>query len=347
MLSKDSFYMQLAIDEAKKGLGFTSPNPLVGAVIVKNDKILAKGYHKQLGTDHAEINAIKKVSPDDLKDSTMYVTLEPCCHYGRTPPCTEAIIKSGIKRVVIASLDVDERVSGKGLEALNNVGIETKVGVLEEETKKLNSIYFFTKKNKRPYIVLKAAITLDGKIATHKNDSKWLSSESCRYLVHKLRLKIKAIAVGRNTVINDKPKLNCRLPDFENKPIDKLVFSNHNDTSLFNSFAPNPGRNFIIDKKITASKDSFINFCNENEIDSVLVEGGGEIYTWFLENNLCDKVYLFYKLSFMGKDGVPIFNGKGIELIEEMQDFAMDNIQKIDNNILIELSRGESLCLLD
>ena len=148
MLRRDRYFMSLALNEAKKGIGSTSPNPMVGCVIVKNGKIISTGYHKKFGEEHAEINAIKNVSPTKLKSATMYVTLEPCCHYGKTPPCVDAIIQSGIKRVVIATKDPDERVFGRGIDLLNKAGIVTKVGVLEDDALKANSIYFYYKNTK-------------------------------------------------------------------------------------------------------------------------------------------------------------------------------------------------------
>jgi len=345
MMSKDKYFMSLAIEEAKKGIGNTSPNPMVGCIIVKNNKILSRGYHKKAGTDHAEIDAIKKLNEKELKNSTMYVTLEPCCHYGRTPPCVDTIIKSGIKKVVIAVKDIDERVSGKGIELLNNAKIITKVGVMEEEAIKLNSIYFYYKKYKKPYVVLKVALTLDGKIATNEGDSKWISNEESRYLVHKLRLRLKSIAVGKNTILKDKPLLNCRLPNYEDKIIDKLVFTNSNDRALFESFAKNEGRNFFIDKKITETRDSFINFCIENQIDSILVEGGAHVYTWFLENDLVDRVFVFYKPAFLGSDGIDVCLSKGKSLISELQEFSILNIKKLENNIMVDMIKGEEICL--
>ena len=339
----DEKYMNIALTEAKKGIGFTSPNPIVGTVIVKNNKILSTGYHKKIGGEHAEVNAINKLTNEQLKGSTLYVTLEPCSHHGKTPPCTDAIIKSGIKEVIIASNDIDERVNG--LKILHDAGIKIKTGILEEEALRINSLYFFYKKNKRPYIVLKAALTLDGKIAANSGDSKWISSENCRKIVHKLRLRLKAIAVGKNTLTIDKPRLNCRIKKYENKPVDKLIFSNENiDTS---SLPDNPGKTYIINRKISRSRESFIDFCNKNEIDSILIEGGGKVYTWFLENNLVDRIYLFYKPSFLGKDGVEVFTKTGTNFINELKDFKIIKTEIIDNNILIELSNGESLCLLD
>jgi len=343
--NNNEFYMDLALNEAEKGIGFTSPNPLVGAVIVKNNKILSTGFHKKDGEAHAEVNAIKKLSEKELQNSDLYVNLEPCPHYGRTPPCTDLIIKSKIKRVYIANSDPDSRVSGRGIEILQKAGISVKTGILEDKGKKLNSIYFFNRKNNRPYIVMKAALTLDGKIASFSGDSKWISNDKSREIVHKLRLKIRSIAVGHNTVIKDNPQLNCRLKGFENKPLDKLVFAEKKIEKF--SFAENSGNIYTIDRELSTDGKSFIDFCNEKRIDSVLVEGGSRVYSWFLKNDLVDRIFLFYKPAFMGNDGVPIIQERKINLIKSLSDYNINEVKIIDDNFMIDLYRGEALCLLD
>ncbi len=343
MHKNDQYYMSLALQEAKKGLGFTSPNPLVGAVIVKNDKILAKGFHKKYGTDHAEVDAIKKVSKVNLKNSTIYVNLEPCSHYGNTPPCVNAIIDARIKKVVISDTDPDTRVNTGGIRILKKAGIDVVAGILKNEARKLNSIYYFYKENKRPYIVLKSALTLDGKIASHSGDSKWISSENCRAITHALRLRLKSVAVGKNTVLADKTRLNCRLEGFEKKPVDKLIFTNRAINT--DCLAPNDGSVYYIDREQTRSKESFTNFCREKNIDSVLVEGGGRVYSWFLKNSLIDRVFLFYKPSFLGNDGIPVYLDRGIKQIRDLDEFNLVDVRIIDNNFMVEMSRGEPLCL--
>ena len=345
--NKDEYFMFLALKEAKKGLGYTSPNPMVGALLVKNGKILGKAFHKALGEFHAERVLIENLPQNIIKDSTMYVTLEPCNHEGRTPPCVPLIIKSGIKKVVIATLDPDKRVNGSGVNILKNSGIQIKLGIMEREANELNNIYMFYKKNRRPYIVLKAALTLDGKIATSSFDSKWISNDISREIVHRLRLRLKAIAIGKNTIKRDSPKLNCRLEGFENKIVDKLVFSEREDNKLTKSFAENDGKILFVPKKVSRDENVFFNFCVNNEIDSVLVEGGGKLYSYFLKKSIVDKIFLFYKPSFLGVNGVSIFQKKGQKFIKDLNEFKIDNVTELDNNIMVELSRGESLCLLD
>lgn len=327
----DKKYMTLALTEAKKGLGFTNPNPMVGAVIVKNNQILATGYHKVFGEDHAEIDAIQKLNPDQLRDATIYVTLEPCCHHAKTPPCTDTIIKSGIKEVVVASLDEDPRVKNKSVKILKKAGIKVRTGILEKEAKELNYIYFFNKKNNRPYIILKAALTLDGKIATHTGHSKWISNEKCRTIVQQLRSQVRAIVVGRHTWEKDQPRLNCRLPGFEKKQIKKIILSSNVEGINLNLCREAAGVS-------VSSPSAFLSYCQTHQIDSVLVEGGGQVYTWFLENNLVDKMYLFYKPSFLGTDGIPVFTKTGIDTIPQLNEFKVVQTQIIENNILVELA---------
>ena len=202
--------MQRAIELAKKGVGFVNPNPMVGCVIVKDDIIIGEGYHEFYGGFHAERNALTK-NVADFNGATLYVTLEPCCHHGKTPPCTDIIIEKGIKKVVVGLLDPNPLVAGKGISILQNAGIEVVTGVKEDEIKELNKVFLKYIKTKRPYVLLKTAMTLDGKIASHTGDSKWITNEMSRQLVHKLRSELMGIVAGIGTVIADDPMLNCRI----------------------------------------------------------------------------------------------------------------------------------------
>lgn len=208
----DNKFMKMALNEAKKGLGFTSPNPMVGAVIVKDGKVISKGYHHACGMPHAERDALANVRNNvSTENSTIYVTLEPCCHYGKTPPCTEAIIDAKISRVVCAMADPNPKVSGKGIEILRNNGIDVEVGLLEDEAKRLNEFFLTRQMKKRPFVALKIAQTLDGKTASHSGKSKWITGEKARNHGHFLRHKYMGILAGINTVISDDPMLNCRF----------------------------------------------------------------------------------------------------------------------------------------
>ena len=202
--------MQRAIALAKKGAGFVNPNPMVGCVVVKDNEIIAEGYHEYYGGLHAERNALTHTTAD-CKGATLYVTLEPCCHHGKTPPCTDIIIEKGIKKVVVGLLDPNPLVSGKGISILQNAGIEVVTGVEVDKIKELNKVFLKYIKTKRPYVILKTAMTLDGKIASHTGDSKWITNEKSRQLVHKLRSEMMGIVAGIGTVKADNPMLNCRL----------------------------------------------------------------------------------------------------------------------------------------
>lgn len=209
MSENNQKYMLRAIELAKLGTGFVNPNPLVGAVIVKNGRIIGEGYHMKYGTLHAERNALKNCT-ESPEGAEMYVTLEPCCHYGKNPPCTDAVIASGIKKVYVGSDDPNPLVAGKGIKILRENGIEVVTHFMKEECDKLNDIFFYYITNKKPYVILKYAMTADGKIATSTGKSKWISNEASREHTHQTRKKVAAILVGIGTVLNDNPMLNCR-----------------------------------------------------------------------------------------------------------------------------------------
>ena len=207
---QDIEYMQRAITLAKKGAGFVNPNPMVGCVVVKDNEIITEGYHEYYGGFHAERNALTNTTAD-CKDATLYVTLEPCCHYGKTPPCTEIIIEKSIKKVVVGLLDPNPLVAGKGIKILEDAGIEVVTGVEVDKIKELNKVFLKYINTKRPYVLLKTAMTIDGKIASYTGDSKWITNEKSRKLVHKLRSEMMGIVAGIGTVKADNPMLNSRL----------------------------------------------------------------------------------------------------------------------------------------
>ncbi|SHE32421.1 diaminohydroxyphosphoribosylaminopyrimidine deaminase [Marinitoga hydrogenitolerans DSM 16785] len=343
------YFMNLAIKEAKKGIGKVNPNPLVGAVIVKDGKIISKGYHEFFGGRHAEIMAIDnaKKNNNDIKGATMYVTLEPCSHFGKTPPCAYRLVKEGFKEVYIGMLDPNPLVNGNGIKILRNNGIKVQYGILEKQIKELNEIFITYITKKRPYIALKFAMTLDGFIATKKYDSKWISNEKSRKFVHKLRNYYSSILVGSNTLIKDNPKLTCRLKNGRN-PIriildEKGVFENKK-LNIFDE----KGRNIIFTKKII--KDSIknteiINEINIKEIikilyqkniDSILVEGGATVLSSFLKLNLVDKMHVFYSPKII-VNGVSPFRNITINSIRESIKFKCKKVKSIDDNVYWEL----------
>ena len=206
---EDEFYMKRAIELAKRGTGWVNPNPLVGAVIVKDDRIIGEGWHRKYGELHAERDALSRCM-EDTRGATIYVTLEPCCHHGKQPPCTEALVQAGISRVVIGSMDPNPLVSGKGVKYLEEHGIKVEGCVCNEECLAMNYVFFYYIRNKEPYVVMKTAQTLDGKIATYNGLSKWITGEQARENVHADRHRYAAIMVGVGTVIADNPMLDCR-----------------------------------------------------------------------------------------------------------------------------------------
>ncbi len=346
MSTEYNYFMNIALKEAVKGLGFTFPNPMVGAVIVKDGNVLSTGYHSKLGSDHAERDAINKLSKNQLAGATLFVTLEPCNHHGRTPPCTDAIIEAGINKVVIAAVDPDKRVMGSGINKLKNNKIEVVTGVLEKEAVELNSIFFHYKKTGKPYIIMKTAMSLDGRIASSQSVSKWISCDKSREFVHKIRRTVSAIAVGHNTVIKDNPQLNCRIAGFESKPIKKIIFTNQNNDyfSKFN-ISNNPGEIFTVNSKLLNNKEEFYEFCIKNEICSILIEGGSGVYTEFIKSGLVDRLFVFYKTGFFGADALPAVRNLSIDNPSMIESFAINKIENVDGDIMLDLYKGEPLCL--
>jgi diaminohydroxyphosphoribosylaminopyrimidine deaminase/5-amino-6-(5-phosphoribosylamino)uracil reductase len=362
----DIHYMQRALDLARKGMGRTNPNPMVGAVIVKNGQIIAEGYHKKAGTPHAEIHALNAAGQDALF-STIYVSLEPCSHHGRTPPCADALVNAGIKRAVIASLDPNPQVSGRGLKILQDAGIETEVGVLEKEALKLNEVFFKYITSKRPFISLKTAVTLDGKIASWNGDSRWISNPASRKYVHNLRNVYDGIMVGIGTVLADDPMLNTRL-DIDDKrdplriiidgdlelPLESKIVksSREQKTLVFTSRINNHSKAAqlqdagieIIElggnpQKLAVKKA--LEILGEREVCSILLEGGAELNAYMIEHKLINKVYWFIAPKIIGGRNSPSpIAGQGIELMDNALCLHNVDMQRIQDDILITAYTG-------
>ncbi|ALG47940.1 bifunctional diaminohydroxyphosphoribosylaminopyrimidine deaminase/5-amino-6-(5-phosphoribosylamino)uracil reductase RibD [Clostridium perfringens] len=360
----DEFFMKKALELARKGEGYVNPNPLVGAVIVKDGEIIGQGYHEFFGGNHAEINAINS-SIKSTEGATIYVTLEPCCHYGKTPPCIEAIIKNKFKRVVVGTLDPNPLVSGKSIKILRESGIEVKVGVLEKECIRLNEIFNFYIKENRPFIALKWAMTLDGKIATKEFKSKWITNKKSREFVHSLRNKYSSIMVGINTVLKDNPDLRCRLnknKELERKhfrivldsklriPLDSEILKNQNEskTLIFTTNKKDKIKNEklkdigieVIEVNLDEGKiniNQVLECLKEKNIDSVLIEGGGNLNFTFLENKKVNKIYAFVAPKvFGGKNAITPVEGEGIRNVLDAFEFPEVNLKNFDKDILIE-----------
>ncbi|HBM15148.1 MAG TPA: bifunctional diaminohydroxyphosphoribosylaminopyrimidine deaminase/5-amino-6-(5-phosphoribosylamino)uracil reductase RibD [Lentisphaeria bacterium] len=361
-MDNNKFYMQMAIDLAKEGWGRTNPNPLVGAVIVKNDRIIGKGYHKAFGSSHAEIEAIKSIS-EDPSGSTMYVNLEPCSHYGRTPPCADALVKARFKKIVIGMVDPNPLVSGKGIAILEKNGIEVISGVMEKEAKKLNEIFSKYITRKKPFVIIKSAMTLDGKIASKTGDSKWISNEASRQYVHSIRDRVSSIMIGINTIIHDDPLLTTRLKNKEGKDSIRIVIDSKGrlpcDAKIIRSSKTAP---LILVLAETPSEEKALMFQANNikvivcpgrngrvdlsmlmdelyklQIDSILIEGGGTLNYSSLESGIVDKIMLFISPKIIGgTEAITVFEGKGKERINEA--FSLKNIEfkTFEDDILIE-----------
>lgn len=355
----DTKYMRIAIELAKKGYGKVNPNPLVGAVVVKNDEILGEGYHKYFGGPHAERNAIANCKVP-LEGSTIYVNLEPCCHYGKTPPCTQAIIENKIKRVVIGSIDPNMKVNGAGIKLLEDNGIQVTVGVLKEECEKLNKVFFNFLENKTPYVTMKYAMTMDGKIATQIGKSKWISGKLAREDVHRDRNKNMAIMVGMGTVIKDNPMLTCRIEGGEN-PI-RVICDTNLRTPLESKIVNTANRIKTIIATSVSEKDFHRKYLEKGcdiltipkykehidlkilmeelaniNIDSVFLEGGGTINYSALEQKIVNEVKTYISPKIFGgeKAKTPV-EGTGILEVSESYRLKILNIENIGEDILIE-----------
>lgn len=355
----DEYYMSLALNLALKGKGKVNPNPLVGAVIVKNGKVIGKGYHERYGKEHAEVNAFNNLS-EGADNATIYITLEPCAHYGKTPPCVNKIIENNIKRVVIGAVDDNPLVTGKGIKKLKSAGIEVKVGVLEEECKKLNEVFFKYISTKRPFVLLKSAMSLDGKISTYSGESKWITSKESREEVHKLRNDFMAILVGVNTIIKDNPRLTCRVEDGRNPirivvdsflriPMDSNVIKDKEARTIIatTKFAKKDKilslRNNGIEVLVINSKNNKVDLdelmvkLGELNIDSILLEGGSTLNFSALKQGIVDKIQIYIAPKIIGgeKSKTPV-DGQGIDKLKNAFKVRNLSYSKVGSDILLE-----------
>lgn len=353
-------YMKIAISEAKKGMGFVNPNPMVGAVIVKNGEIISKDYHHKYGEFHAERNAILNCK-EDMSDAEIYVTLEPCCHHGKTPPCTQAIIDSGIKKVYIGSDDPNPLVAGEGIRILRENGIEVVTGVLKEECDRLNKPFFYHITHKKPYVVMKYAMTADGKIASYTGKSKWISGEKSRYNVQKDRLRYTGIMAGINTVLKDDPMLTCRLENGRNPvriicdsrlriPLDCNIMKTAKEIPTFIACT----ENIDLDKRcriqkmgaetiITPAKDGHVDLkalmgvLHIKKIDSILLEGGGELNFSALKAGIVNHIQIYISPKILGGKAAPSpVGGLGFDSPDNAVKLSGFEMTAIGEDILIE-----------
>lgn len=348
--------MRLAIHLAKVTKGQTSPNPAVGAVIVKNGEVVGIGSHLKAGESHAEVHALQ-MARSRAEDATLYVTLEPCSHHGKTPPCAELIIKSRLKRVVIAMKDPNPTVAGTGIEMLKQAGIIVDIGVCQEEASLINHDFRHYIITKTPFITLKTAITLDGKIATSTGESKWITSKEAREDVHRYRHEHDAILIGIGTVLKDNPKLTTRLPEGGKNPI-RIILDRELRTPLQSFVIQDDSAQtwIVIDKNIANERkarynDSHVNLLEVDEpynlhelmnllgelgITSVFVEGGARINDKFLTSRLVHQ-YIFYIAPTIigGKDAPTCFHGTGFPHLRDAQQLTIESVEKIGNDLKI------------
>lgn len=315
---EDKQYIKKTLNLAKDRLGWTNPNPMVGAVIVKNNKIIGQGFYKKYGAPHAEVEAINSAK-EDIKGSTLYVNLEPCSHQGKTPPCADLIIKSGITRVVCSTRDPNPNVNGAGLTKLKKAGVEIIVGILAEEARQLNEAFFTYHEKQRPFVAIKFAASLDGKIATRTGDSKWITSEKARAFARNLRSQYQAVLVGINTVIKDDPHLGTRRNNLKDPvriildstlkiPFESQALRDSNAIVVTTSKADKKRIKKLIEKDIelvvfpseTITIPVLLKELWRRKIISVLVEGGSEVLGSFVDSKLVDKVYVFHAPIIIG-----------------------------------------------
>ena len=333
MYTSDEKYMQRCFELALLGKGSVSPNPMVGCVVLdKGGNIIAEGYHKKYGENHAERDALLKLKNGKAEGGTLYVNLEPCSHFGKTPPCVDLIIERKLKRVVIGMKDVNPKVDG--ISKLKSAGIEVEVGILEDEAKFLNRIFIKNMTQKLPYVVLKTATTLDGKIATSTGDSKWITTDESRKKVYDMRREFDCIMTSSNTVIADNPKMEhkfkCILDKDMRVPKDAQIFSQ--------------GEIYVATKKNTPLKDGKLDLKEvlselyKKGICSVFVECGGTLAGALLKENLIDEIYQFIAPKILNDNtGKSAFDGASITKISEAKNFKIYSVEQIRDDILLKL----------
>lgn len=359
---KDLSYLQMCYALAEKAIGWASPNPYVGAVIVKNGIIIGHGYHEKPGKPHAEAAALEKAG-SRAKKATAYINLEPCVHWGRTPPCIDKIISAQLKRIVVSSIDPNPLVNGKGIERMKQAGIQVSLGLLEEKNNRLNEAYIKYIQSGIPFITLKTALSMDGKTATKTHASKWISSSQTRKYMHLIRGEHDAIMVGINTVLKDDPRLTVRHPGWPGKTITRVILDSNLRIPLQSKILTTLSEGEVViftlktfpqEKKdalqkkgvkvITIAQENgkvnmkkALAWLGKNQISSVLVEGGTVLHTHMLESKTVDKVIVSVSPKLIGGKSAPCFyQGKGAETIKKSLKLKKMNTLKIGDDIIIQ-----------
>ncbi|MCC7386661.1 MAG: bifunctional diaminohydroxyphosphoribosylaminopyrimidine deaminase/5-amino-6-(5-phosphoribosylamino)uracil reductase RibD [Deltaproteobacteria bacterium] len=352
--------MRLALDEARRGLGRTSPNPAVGAVIVKNGRVVATGYHRRAGTDHAEVAALKQLD-FNADGCTLYSTLEPCDHYGRTGPCTEAILRAGVRRVVVGAADPNPLVRGRGIKRLAKSGVEVIRGVLEGPCTDLNEAFNFAIVHQRPFVVLKAAMSLDGRIATRSGESQWITSPAARRAAHRLRDQLDGVVVGVETVLADDPLLTARVRGgrdpvrivldsrLRTPPSAALIKDASGGRTIIATTdrAPAARRRALArlgadvlpvkaTRKGRVDLDALLAALSARGLSSVLVEGGARVLGAFLDERLVGRVVVFIApILIGGEDAPPAFGGRGVASLAEALRLESLSVEPVGPDLML------------
>ena len=358
----DNKYMEMALQLAARGRGNTSPNPLVGAVLVKGGQVVGSGYHQAAGAPHAEVVALQEAGPE-AAGCTLYVNLEPCCHHGRTPPCVEAILKAGVQKVVVAMTDPNPQVNGKGVKFLQDRGIEVKTGVLAGEARQLNEVFIKYVTSGEPFVLVKTAMSMDGKIATHTGDTRWITGEKARHWVQRLRSEVDGVVVGIETVLRDDPALTTRLEDdpaardaariiVDSKgrlPLDARIINPTSTAPTILAVSDKASRQHILQLRDLGVEvwelptrqggiclKSLLKALGEQQFSYLLVEGGGTLNYSFLEENLIDKLCLFVAPMVCGGSKAPTpFGGKGVDRLSEAWGIFQLKVEEFGGDLLL------------
>ncbi len=357
----DEHYMKIALKLAARGAGWVSPNPMVGAVVVQQGVVVGQGWHRRYGGPHAEVEALQKAG-DRARGATVYVTLEPCNHHGKTPPCTEAILAAGVHRVVAATPDPNHRVSGGGAALLREKGVQVEMGLLAGEVRRLNEAWFTWLEEGRPFVNAKAACSLDGKIATRTGDSQWLTGDTARAFGHRLRHECDAILVGIGTVLADDPQLTTRLARQPSKDPIRVIVDSYLRTPvtavLLNLTSPAPtwiattstaptdkikamealGVEVLVMPEVggRVALEPLLQELGHRRVQSLLVEGGAEVLGACLDQRLVDKFYFFYAPKILGgKDAYPAVGGRGVGRLAEAHKARDLSLRRLGPDLLV------------
>ena len=354
--------MRRCIEIARRSAGYVSPNPMVGAVVLSDGEIIAEGYHKFFGGPHAEVEALRNLSSEQLENAVLYISLEPCCFEGKTPPCTELILSKGVKKVVVGMLDPNPKVNGKGVKILRDAGVNVEVGLLEHQCREINFGYIKRMEKGLPGVMCKIAISLDGRIGTSTKDSRWITGKAARIYAHKLRAEFDAILIGVGTVLADDPMLNVRHIE-GNQPLRVIMDSNlrtpltakilqnqsNTPTVIFISEQVEDDRiaGFIklgakvektaLDKEGNLSIVEILKHLSVLGVTNIMVEGGAAIFTSFLKEKLVDRLNVVIAPKLIGSDGIPAIKELGISKMSDVEEWNFRTVKRMGEDVLLEI----------